>query len=430
MKINKHLLTLTLTLTSGGLYAEQVEQKTPSPVLQTEALNTYFLNQRHVIDIADFFKADISYMIADIKFDGQNLKILEFGEGPRSKFVGYDSLYGRGKLWTNFWYYLKQFHIPVWFVTFRAIQEREEFEKEIDFPTFQSIGGSCLANLTILENDPSFKQVNSRTVINSTLGDFKGIAILNYHNSSNMNHDPQTCSKCDQIRKFRKNYPDILVLDDAAGIYACNKNWAATLFDDNDLKIYRPTYSLHKKIYSAALAKKINDYHQSDILVIKPLNAAKGHGIIMIKKEDLEKTLNIILTGTIIPDESPDASAYNYWINDKNDHFIVESYVPSKPVIVDGRSYDATMRMVFVLHHDKGRMHVTFLDGYWKLPRIALEEEGTLTEKAKSSIREDRKSSEKINPEDMQKAQNLMKDMLPQLYLKMLEEKRKELINS
>ena len=410
--IFKKLLILGTTLT---VFHGQIQAMTKVQKIQRHELP----GLRHCVDMGQFYKADISFMIADIKFDGETVKFLEFGEGPRSKFKGYDALYGPGKIWTNFWYYLKQFNLPVWFVTIRAIKYRESFEKEIDFTTFENIGGKCVANLVALKKDPSFIRATQQTKNISNLSNYKGIAILNFHNFSNMNHNTLACTKCEQVRRFKKEHPEILVLDDTSRMYSCNKNWADSLFKDNQLSPFRPICHIYKKEYTPTLADEIISKNNADILVIKPMNAARGNGIMMIQKEDLNKTLELMLT-TITNryeaeegEESKCEKELDYWKTDKNDHFMVESYAPSKPITVDNLTFDATMRQVFVLHYDKGRMFVTFIGGYWKLPKAALEEEGTLTEKIKSDIRIDSKSSEKISKEDMSKVQEILKNMLP-----------------
>ncbi|MCA9508924.1 MAG: hypothetical protein KC505_10935, partial [Myxococcales bacterium] len=59
---------------------------------------------------------DVSFCMADVKFDGENLKILEFGDCAESMFTGYNTLYGKGAVWAEFWRYLKKFRVPIWYV--------------------------------------------------------------------------------------------------------------------------------------------------------------------------------------------------------------------------------------------------------------------------------------------------------------------------
>lgn len=77
--------------------------------------------------------------------------------------------------------------------------------------------------------------------------------------------------------------------------------------------------------------------------------------------------------------------------------------------------------MVFCLHYDEGKIFLTFLDGYWKLPSCALEERGTLIEKTKSKIVPYKPSSTRISQEDMKNSQELFQKVLPLVYLKMLQ---------
>ena len=74
------------------------------------------------------YPADISFCIADIKFDGKNIKICELGQGSRSRFKGYDALYGKGKVWTAFWEYLAKFQKPFWIVTLKIIIHSKRYK--------------------------------------------------------------------------------------------------------------------------------------------------------------------------------------------------------------------------------------------------------------------------------------------------------------
>ncbi len=53
---------------------------------------------------------------------------------------------------------------------------------------------------------------------------------------------------------------------------------------------------------------------------------------------------------------------------DDSKYVTIESYEQSKPVIKTDKNYDATMRAVFVVTRDEGKVEVQFLGSYWKLP--------------------------------------------------------------
>ena len=100
--------------------------------------------------------------------------------------------------------------------------------------------------------------------------------------------------------------------------------------------------------------------------MIKPLNAFKGSGIIITHASNLDDHLRNILPmekrSKKIRSTTSVSDAEKYWLKDKNQNFIVEEYEASQPIEVESNLYDPTMRMVFTLHYDEGKIHLTFLD--------------------------------------------------------------------
>ena len=71
------------------------------------------------IQQADTLPTDISFLFADLKYQGTELKICEFG--GVSAGMGNTNVLINGKkeilvrpFWGHFWHYLKQFEIPIW----------------------------------------------------------------------------------------------------------------------------------------------------------------------------------------------------------------------------------------------------------------------------------------------------------------------------
>ncbi len=78
------------------------------------------------------------------------------------------------------------------------------------------------------------------------------------------------------------------------------------------------------------------------------------------------------------------------------------------------------MRMVTFITNHNGKINVSFLGGYWKLPAFSLSDTKTLTEKHKSNINKDRLSSAKISTKDRKGVEKILKNVLTKIYTKML----------
>lgn len=391
--------------------------------------------REHVVETDHAFKADISFVIADLKYREGVVKILEFGEGPRSKFRGHDKLFGKGSIWRSLWHYLKSLDLPVWFVTRYAHSKTKAskfFRKRIDHKTYNQFGWRMVKSLSGLKKDRIFSQLHNQMARYQNLNNYKGIVILKSyrpkHLSSNFlmkGHNPGKCKTCRKIQNFKRKYRDFLILDDASRFYISNKKYTNLLFKDPTLREYRPTCKLYSKTYYSGLSERIKkDFQDSNVVVIKPVDSTKGYGVIVVAKTDLQRVLKTILLKRPLLARTKDQS-YRYWLRDKNKQFIVESYESSKTILVNGKEYDPTMRVVFALRHDQGKMYVTFLGSYWKLPAISLSGKGTLNQRTKSAIVNGRMCSTHVSDEDDEATKEILKKILPKLYVKMLQVKRR-----
>ena len=81
--------------------------------------------------------------------------------------------------------------------------------------------------------------------------------------------------------------------------------------------------------------------------------------------------------------------------------------------------------MVFTLHYDNHKIHLTFLDGYWKLPIKSLEEKGSLTEKTKSKISKTKQNSGRISEYDLIILKSQLSKVLPSIYFNILKSKER-----
>ncbi len=351
---------------------------------------------------------DISFGIVDLKFDGEQVKICELGEASRSKFQGYDTLFGQGIIWQTFWKFLSVLGMPTWFVT-GAISGDSYAETALK--CYEDLGGRFSGNLGVLGRDTVFEKNFNRSRSNNFFPDKKALVITK-------NNAYRDCA----VRFFKKKFQPTLFLSEALGPFGNSKLLTNTLFKDARLSQYRPRCKVCKKLYTRKLVKSINDELQCERFVIKPINSSKGQGIIFVEKKDLKKILQAIL---IDPKKLPDLSdpTYSYWLHDRNQQFMIEEYAPSKEIAVKGVRYDATMRVIFVLMCDQGKVYLHFLGAYWKLPSKGIREGGSLTEQHKSHINPRRESSAKVDLEDYEKVKILLRSALSKAYLKMMQDR-------
>lgn len=357
---------------------------------------------------------DISCFIADMKYDGENLKILEFGEITRSYFKGHDSLYGKGKIWKNLWQELSSYNLPTWYISRTNLSNLEK--RIVSFDSYIALDGQIYQSLDILKKSTLFNKLIKKEFDPNEPAINKHNGILIFH------HTNMTRPACN---KFQHDYPGFIILNKAVEPFVGNKLKTSQLFDDNYLKQFKPLWKIYQKKYTPNLAQQIIHDFNCDTLVIKPLDSANGWGVIIVNKQDLDDTLKLILLSNKTDLKSLHDSSYSHWANDPNRAFLVESYEKSKPITVLDKQYDATMRMVFVLTNNNNQINLKFLGGYWKLPRLSLSEEGSLTEMHKSKIDPKRKiTSAKISPEDTAAVEKILQDVLPKVYKKMLSRKK------
>ena len=324
---------------------------------------------------------DISFCIADLKFDGEKIKICELGQSFTSTFKGYDKIYGRGQMWTKFWHLMGSLNYPLWF--FSSNYLKKEFAPD----AFEKTGGHTARILNELKPaSPKF------------------ILIAR--------------GKSDDLRIIKQRYPDCIVVDAATKKFVSNKYETGRLFEDQNLAPYKPQFTLVPKNYTPTLAYDITKKIASPFLVIKPTNASLGRGIVIIEPQQLDAILRIVLKQK--SSYKQDTQSLSYWESDHEKFFIVEEFVPSKTIYVDNKPYDPTMRVAFVLFNHNGVMQINFLDAYWKLPAQALNERGSITQRHKSHIESGKQCSAPVDTHDFEIVKEQLSLLLPQIYLKIL----------
>lgn len=356
------------------------------------------------------YPVDISFLIADIKYRRGSLKILELGEGSRSKYKGFDQLYGKGKMWSRFWNYLAQFNVPMWYIG--PSLKRQSVRDEMAYRDFRDLGGTYVrskqrcARLVQAEHTYSFPLTQPNEIEK-----YHAITVLRHQNASSQ-----------AALEFKRNNPFTLILNHASAPYVNSKFLTNTLFNDPELHAYKPVWKIYPKHYTPDLAQKIINEIDADIYVIKPLNAFKGDGIIMVTKKKLNYILKNIIQKTAIIRNSTNKT-YSHWARDHNDSFIVERFEKSKTIRSQDRPYDPTLRVVYALHYSKETISITFFGSYWKLPERAMNEKATLVERTKSSIDKTglRASSVMVDGDDIEHVKKTLITVLPKIYIKMLQ---------
>lgn len=353
-------------------------------------------------------KADISAIIADIKYNQGTLKILELGGVPSSNFTGHEKLYGEGKIWENLWIHLASHGLPIWYVgeELNSIQK----QKQIAYETFYALGGKCFSSILQLKSDPIFKEHMNKNLKGNgdDLSDYHGIIVFRrYKNKQN------------EIDSLKKECPHFIYLNDAVAKHVNNKHKTSLVFNEAHLNDYRPQWEVYTKKFNHELSDKIAKNFTPNLLVIKPLNCANGWGVIITNKRSLNATLNLILNYQEVCATISDKS-YSQWAQDKNSTFLIEEFVESEPLKVDDKTFDPTLRMIFALTHNKGISNIEFLGSYWKLPALSLEEKGSLTQKHKSKIIPNKQSSEKVSTDHELSVQSTLRSIMPRLYRCML----------
>lgn len=387
-------MPLQMAFTSGKLSA-------------AEKIFATTMARREQLDLSQK-KPSIAMIISDLKFsDDGKITILELGEGPLSYFKGHDALYPKGQIWDNFWHYLAHKNLPMWQVGNLAAAQRETVEAGL--LTFKKLGGELSPSLHNLEKLPSFKKIITHARERNTSP--AGIVLLRHHNTNQA-----------MLNYFKTTYPEIIVIDEISRPFVNSKFMTNLLFkNDPDLSMFRPMCKTYHKEFSKQLIKSIEqDFGTTGDVVIKPLDAANGWGVIITPMTQLKRELRKIFFDKEFLEGSMD-STYSYWLTDRNDHFIVENFVPSKPIMVSNRRYDATMRQVFVVESNQNGIHTTFIGSYWKLPAVSLDHAGSSTEKHKSNVKASRKPSAEVSEEDNLIVRNTLSYIIPRIYAKMLQ---------
>ena len=387
------------------------------PFMVSESDSTGVINRGVTVPVttAPHLPADISFACADIKYHEGSLKFCECGDGiymslrtatvalndhPQDAVAPY---------WGIFWHYLAQFRLPLWLVG------NIEPETALARATFKQLGGSCRQNLLQLEQDENFKKACESTFIpQSRINAYRGIII--FRSGSERGRDG------DAIRDFRRNHPEFLYVNSIARPYLIRKDATSEIFKAAGLAQLIPAAKTYGSNYSSTLTQQILNDFPDQWLIIKPTSSSLANGVNLVDRNNLEEFLRLILRDKKnISCNAP--RGLSYWRTAHPSHFFVSSYAPSHLIYKDNLPYDPTMRIVFMMYHDKGVINITVIAGFWKIPVESLAAtEATLTARHITIAHAgDYYTGILVDPHDWNDIKEILDNNLPTLYQTILE---------
>lgn len=315
------------------------------------------------------FQADISYMVCDCKYNKKDgLKICEVQHGTISALTGdiYNSQPEKyGTIMPKIVSFFNQYPLKKWATS-------------LSYPPLVKI---------LSENGWEIHQSFDKI---SKIDSFIECAKVYPENpSSILSYKGLVYCTSDMLNNLNPNlYPGILFIDGATIPYWVDKYKMNSLFDkNNDLKQYKADWMLCSRTYDPSLIINIYEKMPAEYYVIKPRKQFLGNGIIIVESINLDKTIKMISQFDENLKKHPDHN-YRYWSINKDTTFIIEKYYPSEYLKILDESnnnlvhtYDATIRIAFILKYDLGNIYYYGLGGYWKLPSKPLEEDVSLNKK-------------------------------------------------
>ena len=368
----------------------------------------YFLCLATVLQADSKYPADISYMVADLKYSQEHgVKICEVQHGVLSTFLGDVFLHGdQGLLCPQIAEVFAEFPAKKWVVpTLVSFQPLlAAFEQS---PSWEKV-----SMLDFLVDDPEFKKIAAKRPADPhNLAAYKGMLYAR----------PQAIKK---FKSLCKKHPGVLVIDKATHPYWVDKYLMTLLFTTHPALVQiKPEWGIYAKNYTPDLAGQIIQEIPADAFVIKPRGAFLGDGVIIVSKDELNETLRYILSVTGDLSMNADKS-FSYWAKDPFDSFIVEKYYPSDALHVEAmqnKMYEPTMRVAFVMMYNNKKIDCRFLGGYWLLPNKALDEPGSLNETKKAYCKPP--FFAEVPDTVLAAVRRQCEDALPLLYKEMLEKR-------
>lgn len=316
---------------------------------------------------------DITLLMIELKYDEhQGVKICELQPICHSTFNGCDYIYQKkGLIGHNICEYLSQFGNSFWFMN---PEVSSEAVREL-FLTHQWRSSRSLFQ-AISQGDDWVEEALHPPYDSNKLLDYPIILYAKIHNT-------------EEIKDFYSKFPGMVLIDKAFVPYMYDKYKQSLLFNGHPLlKNIKPRWGLFPKRYTAGLANEIKREIPTDKLVIKPRSANCGKGVIIVHKDDLDKTLKIIFSSEPNLQNHPDRG-YHYWSQDPANDFLVEEFIETDPIFVEkehNAPFDVTYRLAVSLIYQEETIYLHYLGGYCNISEKSLWEEGTLNEKHKTSL--------------------------------------------
>ncbi len=355
--------------------------------------------------------ADITFAVADIKYNQGNFKIIECGAGPYSGLREHQ-IYINNKIhrqispyWNIVAHILKKYSIPVWLV-----------------------GNSPHANFTYFEQITSKKQSTFDDLIHhqsplfpdittipkpKTIAEHKGIVIHRIGRRTPRSDEP--------CKMFKKKYPCFMLLNSNSN-YFSSKAATYRLFEEAGLHNFIPRYAIYPATYTKTLAQKIlADLGSVEKLIIKPLNMLRAIGVGVTTAENLDAHLQHMFgTQSYAPYEE---KSIGYWRKHKPTHFIASEFVSSQPFLCNNKKYEPTLRVSFLMMHEKGNIAIHIIGGCWQIPPRAINDRTeSLTQcYATDPDRHETDEGGLIALDDLNKIKSLLAPVLAQVYKIILE---------
>ncbi|MEI8364905.1 MAG: hypothetical protein WCF65_00670 [Parachlamydiaceae bacterium] len=353
---------------------------------------------------ASILPADISLFMIELKYEeNEGVKICEIQPLSQSSFEGCDYVYQQKDIvGLRVCQFLSQFGKSFWFVKPHIAHEKMG-------KLFSAQGWKPFPSLKNLYQSKKFLQLARKPVCDPT-------NISSYHAILFMR-----LSEIGDLRNGYSMLSGVLLIDRASVNSMTDKYTQSLLFTGHPvLENIKPKWGLFPKKYSEQLVAEIKNKIDSDMLVIKPLTAIRGRGVIIINNSDLDTTLQSILNKNIGLTENPDRG-YSYWANDSSTSFLVEEFIKTTPVPVptlDNQSYDVTMRLAVALVYHQNSIYLHFLGDYCNLSDTPIDDDGSLNDKHKTSLR--MPQTILIQPAARKEIQELLSKPLVMMYKCML----------
>ncbi|MBY0353911.1 hypothetical protein K2W90_06120 [Candidatus Babeliales bacterium] len=366
------------------------------------------------ININSPIKASIAYFCADIKYNKGKLKICELNPVPGVSPSVYNVLVDGKKydaycpFWKAFWAYTKQFDIPIWFVgpTCKT--------NALDFDSFFEEGYTYHKSLDDLVQDPLFIERSKKNIADiSAISNYSGLIIYNPGIGTSFKQAYEI------VENVKQHYPNFLWLNDSAQWFTGDKDLMARLFLNTETQEFKPQWKVYKKIYTPDLATEIIEEFERDMYVIKPTDGTWSGGVTIVSKDDLDATLKLLFE----PKQKHKRTGQkniDYWQNNKSDSFIVEEFMQSQTLTINGNEYNPTLRLAFIISHERNSISFTLLGGGWKTPQIPLNKVGDLVLKHVTLGLPAEFCGLQIDPEDFAMMEQIMNAAGPKIYTEIL----------